>query len=38
MMKIVEKDPWLEPVAGEVQARHDRYNNTLRYIESHYGF
>ena len=37
MMKIVEKDPWLEPVAGEVQARHDRYNNTLRYIESHYG-
>ena len=37
MMKIVEKDPWLEPVADEVQARHDRYNNTLRYIESHYG-
>ncbi|MBR3915311.1 MAG: alpha amylase C-terminal domain-containing protein [Bacteroidales bacterium] len=37
MMKIVEKDPWLEPVADEVQARHDRYNNTLRYIEYHYG-
>lgn len=37
MMKIVEKDPWLEPVADEVQTRHDRYNNTLRYIESHYG-
>ena len=37
MMKIVEKDPWLEPVADEVQTRHDRYNNTLRYIEYHYG-
>ncbi len=37
MMKIVEKDSWLEPVADKVQARHDRYKNTLKYIESHFG-
>ena len=37
MMKIVEKDSWLEPVADEVQARYDRYESLLKYIERHYG-
>ena len=37
MMKIVEKDSWLEPVAEEVQARYDRYESLLKYIENHYG-
>ena len=37
MMKLVEKDSWLEPVADEVQARYDRYESLLKYIESHYG-
>ena len=37
MMKIVEKDSWLEPVAEEVQARYYRYESLLKYIENHYG-
>lgn len=37
MMKIVEKDSWLNPVAGEVQGRYDRYRNCLKNIESQYG-
>lgn len=37
MMKLVEKDSWLEPVAEAVQARHDRYENALKYINSHFG-
>ena len=37
MMKIVEKDSWLEPVADKVQARYDRYESLLKYIENHYG-
>lgn len=37
MMKLVEKDSWLEPVAEEVQARHDRFEDTLKYINSHFG-
>ena len=37
MMKLVEKDSWLEPVADEVQTRYDRYESLLKYIESHYG-
>ena len=37
MMKLVEKDSWLEPVAEEVQARYDRYESLLKYIENHYG-
>lgn len=37
MMKLVEKDSWLQPVAGEVQARYDRYENTLKYINTHFG-
>ena len=37
MMKLVEKDSWLEPVAKEVQARYDRYESLLKYIENHYG-
>ena len=37
MMKIVEKDSWLEPVAEQVQARYDRYESLLKYIENHYG-
>lgn len=37
MMKIVEKDSWLNPVADEVQGRFDRYHNCLQSIESQYG-
>lgn len=37
MMKLVEKDSWLKPVATEVEARYDRYKSVLQYIESHYG-
>ena len=37
MMKLVERDSWLEPVAEEVQARYDRYESLLKYIENHYG-
>ena len=37
MMKLVEKDSWLKPVAEEVQARYDRYESLLKYIENHYG-
>ncbi len=37
MMKIVENDSWLEPVADEVEARHQRYESKLKYIESQYG-
>ena len=37
MMKLVEKDSWLEPVAEKVQARYDKYKSLLNYIESRYG-
>lgn len=37
MMKLVENDSWLEPVAEEVQARYDRYESLLKYIETRYG-
>lgn len=37
MMKLVENDSWLEPVADEVEARHDRYESKLKYIESRFG-
>lgn len=37
MMRLVEKDSWLEPVAQEVQARYDRYDSLLRYIKSRFG-
>lgn len=37
MMKIVEKDSWLEPVSNEVEARYQRYESKLKYIESQYG-
>ena len=37
MMKLVENDTWLEPVAEEVQARYDRYESLLKYINMRYG-
>ena len=37
MMKIVEKDSWLEPVSDKVDARYERYESKLKYIESQYG-
>ena len=37
MMKLVENDSWLEPVAAEVQARYDRYESVMKHIESRYG-
>ena len=37
MMKLVENDSWLEPVAKEVETRHQRYESKLKYIESQYG-
>lgn len=37
MMKIVENDSWLEPVADKVQERYDRYESLLKYIENRYG-
>ena len=37
MMKIVEKDSWLNPVADEVQRRYERYRNCLKNIEGQYG-
>lgn len=37
MMKIVEKDSWLKPVADEVQRRYERYLNCLKNIEGQYG-
>ena len=37
MMKLVENDTWLEPVAEAVQARYDRYESLLKYINMRYG-
>ena len=37
MMKLVEKDSWLEPVATEVEARYNKYESTLQYIKNRYG-
>ena len=37
MMKLVENDSWLEPVAQEVETRYQRYESKLKYIESQYG-
>ena len=37
MMKLVENDSWLEPVADEVELRYQRYESKLKYIESQYG-
>ncbi|MGN0033753.1 MAG: alpha amylase C-terminal domain-containing protein [Candidatus Limimorpha sp.] len=37
MMKIVEKDQWLLPVAEEVQKRYERYVSRLEMIERRYG-
>lgn len=34
---MVKNDPWLEPVAGEVNARYQRYADTLSEIESQWG-
>jgi 1,4-alpha-glucan branching enzyme len=34
---IVKTDPWLEPVAGEVSARIQRYKDKLMVIENHSG-
>ena len=31
-MKIYQKDPWLEPFRGAIDARHDNILNTLRHI------
>ena len=37
MIKLVENDSWLEPVADKVEARYQRYESKLKYIESKYG-
>ncbi|MCQ2309735.1 MAG: alpha amylase C-terminal domain-containing protein [Bacteroidales bacterium] len=37
MMKIVEKDSWLNPVADEVQRRYDRYCDCKKMIVNQYG-
>ena len=37
MIKLVENDSWLEPVADKVEARYKRYESKLKYIESQYG-
>ena len=37
MMKIVEKDSWLNPVADEVQKRYDRYCDCMKKIVNQYG-
>lgn len=37
MLKIVEKDNWLNPVADEVQKRYERFCNRLKTIESQFG-
>ena len=37
MIKLVENDTWLEPVAEAVQARYDRYESLLKYINMRYG-
>lgn len=37
MMRIVEQDSWLSPVAVAVEARHARYENRLNGIIQHYG-
>ena len=36
-MKIVEQDSWLNPVAGEVEKRFERYQNRLKVIENQFG-
>ena len=37
MMRIVERDSWLEPVADKVEQRYQRYESKMKYITSHYG-
>ena len=37
MMKLVERDSWLEPVADKVQARYNRYEDLLKYINNRFG-
>jgi 1,4-alpha-glucan branching enzyme len=36
-LKIVENDPWLEPVEAEVNARHERFTARLKDIETYAG-
>ncbi|MBR6439692.1 MAG: alpha amylase C-terminal domain-containing protein [Bacteroidales bacterium] len=37
MMKIVEKDSWLNPVADEVKRRYERFQDRLKSIENQFG-
>ena len=37
MMKLVERDSWLEPVADKVQTRYNRYEDLLKYINNRFG-
>ena len=37
IMKIVDNDNWLNPVADEVQKRYDRFCNRLKTIEQRFG-
>lgn len=37
MLKIIEKDSWLNPVADAAQQRYDRYQSRLKSIEKQYG-
>lgn len=36
-MKIVDNDPWLQPVVAKIEARHQAYVDRKRNIEEHYG-
>jgi 1,4-alpha-glucan branching enzyme len=36
-LPIVKADPWLEPHAGEIEYRLNRYHDTLQRIKDHYG-
>lgn len=36
-LKLVEMDPWLEPVEHELEARIERYKNRLKQLENDFG-
>lgn len=36
-LKLIDEDPWMEPAAGEIEARYERYKNRLGEINANWG-
>ncbi|MDW7693161.1 alpha amylase C-terminal domain-containing protein [Flammeovirgaceae bacterium SG7u.111] len=37
VLRLIKDDPWLEPYNDQVTARYERYKDTLKSLEEHYG-